>query len=136
MDNATIGTAGWAAVYASGATALGGAFGIWLQQRFVRKTQGDVSLSTERQSLLSGIQTRLEASELSIGRLMDIIKDLQEALRDCEGLHRADIREIREIERKNELLEHEKDVLAIRVQRLELRLPPESLDSDYDNGKK
>jgi chromosome segregation ATPase len=133
MDNATVTNAGWAAVYAASATAVGGAFGVWLQGRFARQNQGEVSLSTERQSLLSGMQSRVNSAESAIGSMMDTIKELQEALRDCEALHRNDAKEIRGLERKCELLDQEKSALAVRVRVLELRLPPGSIDSDYEN---
>jgi chromosome segregation ATPase len=132
MDNATVTTAGWAAVYAASATAFGGIFGVWLQGKFARRTQGDVALATERQSLLSGMQSRVTSAESTIGSMMDTIKELQEALRDCEALHRNDAKEIRGLERKCEVLDQEKSALVVRVRILELRLPPDRIDSDYD----
>jgi chromosome segregation ATPase len=134
MGNEAVSTAGWAAVYAAGATALGGVFGVWLQGRFAKRNQGETSLSTERQSLLAGMQARITSSDAMLGQMMETIKDLQEALRDCEALHRSDAKEIRAIERKNEMLEQQNNAYSVRIRRLELRLPPGALDSDYDNG--
>lgn len=124
MDNATVQTAGWAAVYAAGATAFGGVIGIYLQQKFIQRGRNESSLVTERQSLLSGMQVRLESAESGITRLMEVIKDLQESLRDCEALHRDDVKERHKAERRIELLDQEKDVLLGRIRKLELLIPP------------
>ncbi len=104
---------------------MGGVLGILLQQIYGARRNNRGEVARERQSLVEGLQARLNSAETRLGEFMSSFGELQEALRTGERLHREDELMISKLGAENRSLKH-------RIHQLELRVG--GIDSDYENN--